>query len=115
MTETQDALTQGFRVNLEKRGFYLTLEGSDPALVFHALVPPINPENAEFQIGENEREFSGVRILREDIPDPNPVSIGSYFIDELNGRRHRVANIRDHPTDVGVTFTCETVPLMAIA
>jgi len=112
MTATQDALTQGFRANLEHRGFFLTLEGSVPALVFHALVPPINPEDGEFQIGKNEREFSSVRILREDLANPYPIEIGSYLIDELNARRHRVADIIDHPTDVGVTFTCETVPLM---
>lgn len=109
MTGTQQDLTAGFRANLDARGFLVELEGK--GISFLALIPPIPPDNSQFQIGQNEREFSRLRALREDLPEPMPVVIGDYLLQAATNRRHRVAEIYDHPTDVGITFTCESVPI----
>lgn len=109
MTATQKDRTLGFKENLKKRQFILTLEGS--AISFPALVPPLTAQNDQFQLGENEREFSRINVLRENLPVPNPIGVGNYLLDASTSRRHRVAEILDHPTDIAVVMVCETVPL----
>jgi hypothetical protein len=109
VTNTQQALTEGFLANLEERGFTVELEGK--GVSFEALLPPLAPDSAQFQVGDNEREGSRIRVLREHLPVPNPVIIGDYLLQVETNRRHRVGEIFDHPTDVGVTFICETVPM----
>jgi hypothetical protein len=107
MTLAQEDRRLGFLESLARRKVDLTFPDGQ---IVPALVQPIEPQSGEFVIGTNEREYSNVRPLREDL-DGVAYQIGSYLVDEVNHFRHRIADIKDHPTDITIGLICETVPI----
>jgi hypothetical protein len=107
MTPAQEDRLLGFEESLARRHFLLRVGGAGPV---RALVQPIEPESGEFQLGNNEREYSNIEILRTELAGI-PYETGTYLEDEVNQRRHRVARIVDHPTSIAVKLVSETVPI----
>lgn len=106
MTGLQKDRTLGVEASKNYRAIKLTVEGTANSFMAH--IPPAAPDGSQFSLGDNEREASRIFVLRPEVPPG--IGFGTYLIDLENNRRHRVAEILDHPTDIWVVFTAETVP-----
>jgi hypothetical protein len=107
MTPAQEDRLLGYEESLARRHFMVTVGGAGPV---RALVQPLEPESGEFNLGNNEREYSNVEILRDELAGIH-YETGTYIEDAVNQRRHRVSRIVDHPTSIAIRFISETVPV----
>ena len=107
MTPVQRARIAGFNASLIQRGVLLQLIGTDST--FNALVMKSQPDNGEFSLSGETRDFSHVHVLRS-ATGIGDVQVGDAFRDAAAGSNHRVTRIEDHPTDIAIIFHCETAP-----
>jgi hypothetical protein len=102
VTPSQKRRLIGINASLRTRGVTVSLRGVE----YRALAGDAPPDATQWDLSNETRAATFVSILRSEIEDT--IVVGDSFACAENGCHYRVVGVEPRPSDILVSFKCES-------